>query len=188
MTLDIPIPQSYWVKPGLLLAGEYPGSYDEVTAERRIVSFLNAGVRTFINLTQPHELVPYDEVLKEQARILDVNTAHHRFSIVDRSIPSVETMWNILNSIDDSIQNGQCVYVHCWGGVGRTGTTVGCYLVRHGMSGEQALGQIAEWWQAVPKRVVYPRSPETDEQVEFILNWKEIPDPVHKSKQNFCEG
>ena len=28
--------------------------------------------------------------------------------------------------------DGRKVYVHCWGGVGRTGTVVGCYLVRQG--------------------------------------------------------
>lgn len=30
---------------------------------------------------------------------------------------------------------GQTVYVHCYGGIGRTGTVVGCWLVRHGLSG-----------------------------------------------------
>ncbi len=30
-----------------------------------------------------------------------------------------------------AVANG-AVYVHCWGGVGRTGTVVGCWLLRHG--------------------------------------------------------
>ena len=32
------------------------------------------------------------------------------------------------------------MYLHCWGGVGRTGTVVGCWLVRHGRTGDEALG------------------------------------------------
>ena len=32
--------------------------------------------------------------------------------------------------------------MHCWGGVGRTGTTVGCWLVRHGRSGTEALAEL----------------------------------------------
>jgi protein tyrosine/serine phosphatase len=82
-------------------------------------------------------------------------------------------MRKVLDSIDGALSAGRTVYVHCWGGVGRTGMAVGCYLVRHGLSGEKALAQLAEWWQYVPKHQVYTRSPETDEQVEFILNWKE---------------
>ena len=35
------------------------------------------------------------------------------------------------------------VYVHCWGGIGRTGTVVGCWLVRHGMTGDEALAEFA---------------------------------------------
>jgi hypothetical protein len=94
-------------------------------------------------------------------------------------------MTTILDAIDSSLAGGRNIYLHCWGGIGRTGTTVGCYLVRHGLTGVQALAQIAEWWKDVPKSVYYPRSPETDRQVEFIMKWEEnsafptlIPDPL----------
>jgi protein-tyrosine phosphatase len=75
--------------------------------------------------------------------------------------------------LDSSLEAGRRIYLHCWGGIGRTGLAVGCFLVRHGMSGEQALEQIADWWQAVTGRRSIPRSPETPEQVEFVLNWRE---------------
>jgi hypothetical protein len=186
--ITLPIPQSYWVEPGKFLAGEYPGNYDEVTAERRIVSFLKAGVNSFIDLTQPHELAPYENILKEQAGYMDIKTSYHRVSIRDHGIPSIETMRTILNIIDAEIESGNCVYVHCWGGVGRTGTTVGCYLIRHGMSGEQALKQLAEWWKTTPGRAYYQTSPETEQQIDFVRAWLEIPPSTHKSQQNFCEG
>lgn len=188
MMTPLPIPESYWVKPDQFLAGEYPGSYDAATMERRIAAFLRAGIHTFIDLTQPHELIHYESTLKEQARINELDVSYTRISIRDRDIPSPETMKTILDTIDNALNAGRKVYVHCWGGVGRTGTTVGCYLVRHGMSGEGALDQITQWWQDMPKRIFHPRSPETDKQVEFILNWREIPDAGHKSQQNFCEG
>ena len=41
---------------------------------------------------------------------------------------------HILDEIDGAILNGKTVYVHCLGGIGRTGTVVGCYLVRHGIA------------------------------------------------------
>jgi len=34
------------------------------------------------------------------------------------------------------------VFVHCWGGVGRTGTVVGCLLVDAGHDGQAALDRI----------------------------------------------
>ena len=48
------------------------------------------------------------------------------------------------------------VYVHCWGGIGRTGTTVGCWFVRHGRTGDQALAEIAERWQWMEKAIRFP--------------------------------
>jgi protein-tyrosine phosphatase len=37
-----------------------------------------------------------------------------------------ELMTTILDAIDESMTAGKPVYVHCWGGMGRTGTVIGC--------------------------------------------------------------
>jgi sugar phosphate isomerase/epimerase len=177
-----PIPESYWVDLDRFLAGEYPGSFDPEATRRRMDAFLEAGITTFIDLTQSHELVPYEAILKEQARAYGMSVTYQRLAIRDFGTPSRETMTNVLNTIDGALALGQKVYVHCWGGVGRTGTTVGCYLVRHGRTGEQALNQITEWWQGVPKHVTHPHSPETDEQREFIRNWRENSTPSHPDR------
>ena len=75
------------------------------------------------------------------------------------------------NKVEERLQAGRRIYLHCWGGIGRTGTTVGCYLVRQGKTGEQALEQLSAWWRGVPKSQFHPRSPETQEQVNFIHTW-----------------
>ena len=180
----LPIIESYWVEEDRLLAGEHPGGFDLETTRRRMDAFLEAGVNTFIDLTQAHELVPYENVLKEQAKIYGVNASYHCFPIRDHTTPLAETMTAILNTIDQAINNGGCVYTHCWGGVGRTGMVVGCYLVRHGSTNKQALAKVDTLFKTRPKNPYFSRSPETDEQVEFVLNWWDEP----KNNQKFCEG
>jgi Cyclin-dependent kinase inhibitor 3 (CDKN3) len=166
-----PIPDSYWVVPQKLLAGESPGQYDPAKTRQRLNALLNAGFDTFIDLKHPGELPSYKEILKVQATGYGRNISYHNFPISDRGLPSRTQMITTLDTIDTALSNGHKVYLHCWAGVGRTGTVIGCFLVRHGTPGQRAVEQIAEWWQDIPKRRFFPRSPETDEQVQFILDW-----------------
>ena len=48
---------------------------------------------------------------------------------------------------------------------------VGCWLVRHGLTGAQALERIAAHWQLMEKRTRFPHSPQTDMQVYYIHRW-----------------
>lgn len=170
-----PLTESYWVQPGRFLAGEYPAAAYIERARERLIKMLGAGINTFIDLTLPNELPPYYPILFVEAEKRGIDVQHMRHSILDHNIPPRGTMVAALDAIDNALAEGRNVYVHCWGGIGRTGTTVGCYLVRHGLTGEQALAQLAEWWKDVPKSSYFPRSPETERQVKFVLNWKEDP-------------
>ena len=167
-----PIAESYWVQPGAFLAGEYPGQFDQEHTRQRIDALIEAGLDTFIDLTRPNETTPYLKILQEQCQAYGVDVQHHRFAIGDFGLPTAQLMQSILDQIDESLQAGRRVYLHCWGGIGRTGTVVGCYLVRHGKTGLEALSQLAAWWQGVPKSRIHVQSPETDEQIEFIRTWK----------------
>jgi protein tyrosine/serine phosphatase len=168
--LSVPIPDSYWVVPGLLLAGEYPGSENTVECDRRLLRFLDASITRFIDLTEPGELHPYETRLIKLAGLKNIHIEYLRFPIEDMGIPSQVMMRNILDSIEQGHTAKKKTYVHCYGGIGRTGTVVGCFLMRQGLTGDQALETIAnsrrsvsDWW--VP-------SPETSEQRNFILDWK----------------
>lgn len=97
-----------------------------------------------------------------------------RHPIVDVSIPkSPEQMTGILDAVDAALDSGDIVYVHCRGGIGRTGTVVGCWLVRHGLTGEEALAQVDEWWRGMAKARPGRCSPETYEQRQYVLGWRE---------------
>lgn len=163
LQMSKPIEHCYWVVPGRLLAGEYPGNIQHQAAKERIEAFQRCGISAFINLTQPHELTPYEELLTE--------ATHHRFGIRDVSVPySHEQTSTILDTIDIHLQEGRNVYVHCWGGVGRTGVIIGCWLARHGLYGKDALVRLRELWKECPKSG-WKISPETPQQEHYIINW-----------------
>ena len=169
-----PLPNSYWVIPGRFAAGEYPGAVDSERAAARLNTLLSAGIAHFIDLTEPGELEPYVEIAEEEARNLGLTVAHERHPIVDGSVPrSREQMARVLDAIDAALSDRKTIYIHCWGGVGRTGTVVGCWLVRRGRTGDAALSQLAEWWQEVEKVYRQPNSPETFEQETYVRNWTE---------------
>ena len=167
-----PIPESYWVLPNRLLAGEYPAAlYAAELTRKRLDSFLKLGFNTYLNLTNAGELEDYQPLLKEEAGYFNLEVECQRFPIGDYGLPTPERMNAILDALDENLARGRKIYLHCYGGIGRTGTVVGCYLVRHGLSGEEALRQLASWWQNVPKSARYPHSPETLQQETFVLNW-----------------
>ena len=79
-------------------------------------------------------------------------------------------MKKILNNIDRAVAKGSCVYVHCYGGIGRTGTVIGCWLVRHGLTGNQAIAKIGSWRRDTPDG--WRESPETDAQRQMVRDWQ----------------
>jgi hypothetical protein len=76
--------------------------------------------------------------------------------------------------IADALAAGKNIYVHCRAGIGRTGTTVGCYLVEQGLSGEAALAELNRLWQFCARSVTWPEVPQTGNQANYILGWPEL--------------
>lgn len=141
--MSVPIPDSYWVEPGRLLAGEHPTGRTDAETALRLQAFLAAGVSSFLDLTEAHESSPYQDPLGSGIR-------YSRMPIPDLGCPSEEHMLAILDRIDRELAHGHVVFVHCYGGLGRTGTVVGCWLTRQGLTGEQALERIPILRSAIP--------------------------------------
>ena len=113
---------------------------------------------------QPHPDAVF--VLGEEAARMGKRVAYERFPIPDLSIPTKPEMTGILDAIDVALDADENVYLHCHAGIGRTGMTVGCYLVRRGMTGAHALVEIARLRDGLGYR-----SPETPEQISFVRGW-----------------
>ncbi len=172
-THPLPFPRSYWVLPGQLLAGLYPGSTDAAEADQKLRALLDCGIRKVINLMEEDErdgqnrpFVPYIDRMRELA---SGPVGWARFPIRDGGIPTPQMMRAILDEIDASLAAGLPVYVHCWGGKGRTGTVVGCFLARHQYAvSEAALQEITRLRQHI---LPFQPSPENEAQREFVRVW-----------------
>lgn len=160
-----PIPNSYWVEPGRLLAGEYPGTTRQEPAGR-VQALLDAGITSFIDLTVEGELPPYATGLGNRAR-------HRRFAIVDHELPGSPAIFDeVMAAIDADLAEERRVYVHCRAGIGRTGMAVGCYLIHRGLDGKAAFDRLQELWQRCARSRSWPMVPETEEQIRYLKNWQ----------------
>ncbi|MFZ5570079.1 MAG: protein-tyrosine phosphatase family protein [Thermodesulfobacteriota bacterium] len=175
----IPFDRSYWVEPGRLMAGCFPGSPSPGEAHQKLKKLLACGIREVVNLMEPHErdhhgklFESYEGPLRSLADEMGLDVTVARFPIKDGDIPTRLEMCRILDHIDAAIQNGRPVYLHCWGGRGRTGTVVGCYLARHGLAADhQVLKMIKVLRQDV--RDAHSASPENSWQIDMVLSWVE---------------
>ena len=171
-----PTSSCYWVVPQLLLAGAYPGHPDPDEHHARVQSLVSAGIRTFVSLMEREEtdhagdpFVPYADL----ARQLCPEVVCVRHPIPDLSVPTKAGMSVILDEIDMYMQARTPVYVHCWGGVGRTGTVVGCWLIRHKLAEPSNVLDVLMRLRRQDRERRRRMSPETGEQQEFVREWQD---------------
>lgn len=180
MARPLPIRESYWVVPDLLLAGEYPYAFEEEAGRARLRAFLDAGIRLFVDLTEPREsgrtglLEPYAEALEEEAAARGVAVRVVRHPVRDMDVPDDGGLERIVAELEAAVARREPAYVHCWGGIGRTGTAIAAYLARrHGVGGDEALELLGTLWRDVPKSAVFPESPQTEEQRRAVRRFAE---------------
>ena len=174
----LPFSKSFWVQEPLLLAGAFPADSDVSLTREKIEALVRCGIRHVVNLTEADEVnyyglpfVPYEPILEELSEALGAPITNSRHPIGDMGVPTRHLMKTILDEIDAHLARRTPVYLHCWGGHGRTGTVVGCYLARHGLAhGDQALEMIRDLRKH--EAMAQVASPQTEAQRRMVRDWK----------------
>lgn len=168
-----PIENSYEVTKNIY-AGEYPRNKDDESSLAKLRQFETFGITHFVDLTEEGELQPYEQLLYEGARYL-------RFPIKDISVPqSTGSVRGLISKITEVIRKTPKakVYIHCWGGVGRTGLIVGCLLAElYRKDYDVTMKKLEELFGACPKSATR-HAPETSEQHAFIAKYIKELSPI----------
>jgi ADP-ribosylglycohydrolase len=169
---DRPIPETYWVAPGRLLVGEYPGSNSRAAAMDRLRRFLQAGVTCFLDLTEFAELPSYEPLLP-MAAADGRRIEYLREPIPDHGVPANrEAMEQVLATLDGALEAGHVVYMHCRAGIGRSSMVAGCWLASRGDPATDPLEELQRRWRRCSKSSTWPTVPETGEQVALVRAWR----------------
>lgn len=165
---QLPLPNSYWVLPGQLLAGEHPGGSAPEATRARLQSLLAAGIECFFDLTQPGEIGRRPSYERELPAGID----HVRAPLTDHTVPKERAqMAAILAALSRALGSGRLVYLHCRAGIGRTAMVAGCLLVERGMTGDEALAELNRLWLQSARSSEWPGVPETPEQTRYVRTW-----------------
>jgi len=180
-----PLPRSYWVLPGKLLAGGFPdrGSGGSGgtggSGGSGLEALLDAGIDAFVDLTSPGEdasAPPYAGRLERKGVRAGGGVEYRNIPIADMSAES-DAVERALAELDSLLGSGRAVYLHCLGGFGRTGTVVGSFLVEKGLAPP---GEAISLISALRASTDSPdsSSPQTEEQSSLIRGRRPGPDAL----------
>ena len=109
----------HWIVPGKLAGMSLPGRIAPLADD--LATIHRNGIRAIATLTE----LPLDERELAAAGLV----ARH-FPIEDFDVPTVAQAREFCRWVDECLEANLPVAVHCFAGLGRTGTMLACWLVR----------------------------------------------------------
>ncbi len=138
-----------WVVEDKLGGMPYPGLFYPAD-DMRLLS--DMGITLLVTLTM--------EKPPEMFKGTGIRTVH--FPVRDFHAPTVKQLYEFSLTVEEEMQKGGKIAVHCYAGMGRTGTFLSSWFVYKGSDPDDAIGHV---------RSLRPGSIETDEQEESVRDF-----------------
>ncbi len=129
-----------------------PGSWGPLIEDLREAQ--EAGITAIVTLTE-RGLIP--------ALVQEAGMRYLHIPIADFTAPTLGQVEQFVRFVDEVREEDGAVLVHCFAGIGRTGTMLAAYLVTEGRSAKEAILEVRR------KR---PGSIETSEQEEIVFEYE----------------
>lgn len=154
--------------PGRLSISIAPGRQDD-KHHRDIREDLNAifeaGFETIVCLQEWKEFTELNTTFYPTIAQSEFGFRFLHFPIVDRKISSLENTLPLLINMINLLNAGQSIFMHCKGGLGRSGTIAACLAMYYGVSYENVISFI---------RSNRPGAIQTQSQKNFIKMFDEV--------------
>ena len=158
---------------GEVWAGVYPSVYNNLDSVL-FKDMLHAGINSFVDLTNSKDLYrkfPYRKELiqvgQEMGRRIEINN----FPLPFRGEPTKSQVERAIKHINRELKAGRGVFVHASYNLdGRTPLVLACLLIERGSSAKKALSKVNAFWMKTLHYLIH--SPLSEEQRQFILDWK----------------
>lgn len=120
-----------WLVPGRLAGTPWPGVVHDMDADLKALT--RCGVTMLITLTEKD--FPQDALARNGLK-------NFHLPVYDHEPPTVAQMQMLLARMSVALRRGEVLAVHCLAGLGRTGTVLAAWLVREGLTAEEALRRV----------------------------------------------
>jgi atypical dual specificity phosphatase len=122
-----------WIERGVLAASASP------TSAQDIESLHEQGIRAIVTLRE-RSLTALRDITPKLLQKLDIQYLH--VPVVDFEPPDEQQVLDVKIFIDEMRARRKPVYLHCYAGIGRTGTLLHGYYLLKGMSLEEAKAKV----------------------------------------------
>lgn len=198
-----PTPWSNWVIPEYLIAGGFPASLDDAETDSTLTSILQHGINVFVCLQAEFSLSAVESdwrrghalrvYLHDAQRLMARANKESSTKIKQRKLDflhlsirdgGITTDAALICLVDDCcsrLLRGEKLYIHCWGGHGRTGTLIAVILGRiYGLNADQALHytQVSHDSRQNPQNISSPQTPSQIAQVRRLLADQQFRKPL----------
>jgi protein-tyrosine phosphatase len=157
-----------WIVQGQILAFAGP-SYERHVSPEGYCTLAPADYIPYFQQSNIGLVVRLNKKFYNEQDFIDAGLDHLEAFFVDGSCPTMEILRSVVAAFEQTVAQKKGFAVHCKAGLGRTGTCIGAYLMKHyGMTAKEVIG----WMRMCRPGMVIGPQQQFLEKIQKIM-WEE---------------